>query len=297
MRSRLLDIAAALNDVYSGWILWNLFLAFIPLVLSFILFRRGAIAQRWLWWLLGAVGFIGVFGFIPRYARVIARWMDTLGDAIAGDPTALLSLAWVFTLGIIALVLSLFLFQRKRTFRTLIWWLGLAAFIAFLPNAPYLLTDIIHLIRGTSSGQVPTWIVALVFIPLHVVAILLGFEAYVLSLLNQNYYLKQRGAAQWIAPTEILIHALSAVGIFLGRFVRLNSWDVLADPSSVLIITLNTLTSRRPLLVIFITFVILTLFYWIMKQVTLGLRLRLHYARQGIDISEILEERHSSFRS
>ena len=297
MRSRLLDIAAALNDVYSGWILWNLFLAFIPLVLSFILFRRGAIAQRWLWWVWGAVGFIGVVGFIPRYARAIDRWMNTLGDAIAGDPTALLNLAWLVTLGIIALVLSLFLFQRKRTFRTLIWWLGLAAFIAFLPNAPYLLTDIIHLIRGTSSGQVPTWIVALVFIPLHMVAILLGFEAYVLSLLNQNYYLKQRGAAQWIAPTEILIHALSAIGIFLGRFVRLNSWDVLADPSSVLIITLNTLTSRRPLLVILITFVILTVFYWIMKQVTLGLRLRLHYARRGIDVSEILEESPSSLKS
>jgi len=288
MRSRLLDIFAALDDVYSGWIWWNLFLAFIPLVLSFVLFRKGAIAQRWLWWACGAVGFIGVLGFVPRYRHYINAGKGWLQAALSGDSTALLSLLALVGVGLTVIGAGAWLVRQPPTLhkrlQPIVWWLGFAIFVAFLPNAPYLLTDIIHLIRGTSSGEVATWIVALVFIPLHVAAILLGFEAYVLSLLNLSYFLNQRGWSRWILPTELLMHGLSAIGIYLGRFIRFNSWDLVADPSSVLVITLNTLTEKRPLFVMFVTFVILTIFYWIMKQITLGLKLRLHYARKGMDV-------------
>jgi len=286
MQSRLMDVVAAFDNVYSGWIWWNLFLAFIPLVLSFLLFRRKTIAQPWLWSLCVLVGFIGVTGFIPRYRHIIVALKGTLVSALAGDPYTRFNLLWLLCLGIIALLLSFWIYKRKQGIRTWLWWAGLVTFIAFLPNAPYLLTDVIHLIRGTSSGQIPVWVVALVFIPVHTTAILLGFEAYVLSLLNQGYYLKQQGAERWIVPAEILMHGLSAVGIFLGRFIRLNSWDLVVDPGSVLLTTLNTLTSRRPVAVILVTFVILTVLYWIMKQITLGLRLRVEFARKGVHVLE-----------
>ena len=70
MRSLLLDIASAFNNVYSGWIWWNLFLAFIPLLLSYGLFRRQAIPRGW--WLgacllLGVVGVVGLWR--PRGGR------------------------------------------------------------------------------------------------------------------------------------------------------------------------------------------------------------------------------------
>jgi uncharacterized membrane protein len=131
------------------------------------------------------------------------------------------------------------------------------------------------------------WVVALVFIPIHAIAILMGFEAYTLSLLNQAYYLKQKGNERFILPTELLIHALSAIGIYLGRFVRLNSWDLATDPTSVIAITLNTLTTKRPAFVVFVTFIILTVLYWVMKQITLGLKLRIYYSRQGIDALDL----------
>ena len=112
-------------------------------------------------------------------------------------------------------------------------------------------------------------------------AIIVGFEAYVIALLNLNFYLQQKELQALAGPAEIGIHALCAFGVYLGRFIRLNSWDIVVDPSSVLATTINTLTSKRPVAVIFFSFVLLTVLYWIMKQVTLGLKLRIHYARTG----------------
>lgn len=205
MKSRLLEAIGAFSGIYSGWILWNLFLAFIPLVLSFWLFRR------------------------------------------------------------------------KTNERPFVWWLGWLVFLAFLPNAPYLLTDIIHLIRGTRLGYA-IWIIALVFIPLHIAAIVSGFEAYVISLINQGHYLKRQGQRHLVVWTELAIHGLCAIGIYLGRFRRFNSWDLVTDPGNVLLVTIDDLTAKLPLLVIVITFVILTVLYWVMKQITLGLLLRFRYA-------------------
>lgn len=204
------SLRAAFDNVYSGWILWNLFLAFIPLVLSFWLYRR------------------------------------------------------------------------HRVSRSIVWWIGFIVFIAFLPNAPYVLTDIIHLIRGTD--HVSTWLIALIFIPMHVFAILLGFEAYVVSLINQAYYLKRQGSGRFILASELLTHALCAIGIFLGRFRRYNSWDLVTDPDRILVATLDDLTSKLPLVVMIITFIILTVLYWVFKQITLGLALRVQYARAGKDV-------------
>lgn len=290
MRSLLLDLAAAFSNVYNGWILWNLFLAFIPLLLSVLLFRRKSIPQPWLLACAGLVGFIGVVGFWSRLPWVMRSHLQMLQDAFSGEMSAQLKLLWYVAIALIVLGINGWMFRQKANVRTWKWWVVLVIFVAFLPNAPYLLTDIIHLIRATSSGQISAWAIALVFIPLHVVAIVMGFEAYVISLMNQSYYLKRQGARSLVLPAELLIHALSAVGIYLGRFIRLNSWDLVVDPSNVFLITVNTLTDKRPILVMGVTFVILAVAYWVMKQITLGLQLRLHYARQGLDPIEVLEQ-------
>jgi uncharacterized membrane protein len=205
------DLALSFSNMYSGWILWNLFLALVPMLLSYWLFR----------------------------------WSTKPG--------------------------------------TRFWWFVLGLYLVFLPNAPYLLTDIIHLIRGIGSGMISTWAAALIFIPLHLFAITLGFEAYVVSLINQAYYLKRQGWQRYTVPVELTVHALCALGVYLGRFLRFNSWDVVTAPGNLLVSTLNALTATRPIFVMVITFVILTVLYWVMKQLTIGLRLRSHYARLGED--------------
>lgn len=218
MESILAEAFSSFNK-YSGWIVWNLFLAFIPLVLSFWLFTRRTKKRR----------------------RPMAE-----SERPIAQP------------------------------RSLLWWIGWLVFIAFLPNAPYLLTDIIHLIEAIRAGY-SIWITTLIFIPLHLFAILLGWEAYVISLINQSRYLKQQGAKKFILASELMTHALSAIGIYLGRFRRFNSWDLVTQPNVVFTSTINDLTTQKPLLVIVITFIILTIFYWVMKQITLGILLRIRY--------------------
>src|SRR5919202_3976892 len=207
MKDRLVDALRALRH-HSGWIIWNLFLAFIPLALS------------------------------------------------------------------------LWLFRSPSRSRSILWWVAFLVFIAFLPNAPYLLTDIIHLIQAIRADY-SAWIITLVILPPHLIAIVAGFEAYVISLINLGYYLHQQGASRFIVWAELMTHALCAVGIYLGRFPRLNSWDFVTKPDDVARTVLDNLTSKRPVLVMAIMFVVLTVLYWLMKQVTLALLFRRRYTHSG----------------
>lgn len=287
LKSIFTDISAAFSNVYSGWILWNLFLAFVPLFLSFVLFRRPVLSKPRIWGAIALISAIGIVGIQPRWPRIMKAQMQLMNALSAGEQAAQLKVVWWIVLAVISVVMSVFLFNRKRSANTVLWWLGLVSFIAFLPNAPYVLTDIIHIIRGTSRGGIRIWVVALVFVPLHAAAMIAGFEAYVLSILNLVRYIKKNGHAVWILPTELLIHAMSAVGIYLGRFTRVNSWDLATDPTNIMTLTLNTLTSKRPAAVVLVTFIILTVLYWIMKQITLGIRLRIYYKAQGLDALDL----------
>ena len=180
---------------------------------------------------------------------------------------------WNLFLAAIPLALSFFLYRRRSLRRSLLWWVGFLVFFAFLPNAPYLLTDIIHLIRATRSGY-SAFVITLIFIPLHLFAIIAGFQAYVISVMNQSHYLKRLGAEKYILWSELVTHVLSAIGVYLGRFRRFNSWDFVTEPSNVIISTVDDLTSKRPFIVIAISFAVLTVLYWLVKQVNLGLMLR-----------------------
>ncbi len=199
-----------------------------------------------------------------------------LGDAFAAFNRHSGWIIWNLFLAFIPLALSFLLFRRRTNSRSILWWLAFIVFIAFLPNAPYLLTDIIHLIRATRSGY-SVWIITLIFIPLHLFAILSGFEAYVVSVMNQGHYLRRQGAEKFVFPAELILHALNAIGVYLGRFRRFNSWDFVTDPGNIFASTFDDLTTKRPLIVIFATFVIITVFYWLMKQITLGVVLRVRY--------------------
>jgi uncharacterized membrane protein len=98
-----------------------------------------------------------------------------------------------------------------------------AALLLFLPNAPYLVTDLVHL-RGRADG-----LPALDFAMLAAFALtgLLLFVNSVVAIHEATRLRLGTRAASGLVPACIW---LSSVGIYLGRVLRWNSWDVLDDP-------------------------------------------------------------------
>lgn len=96
--------------------------------------------------------------------------------------------------------------------------------LIFYPNAPYMLTDLQDLARRASGA--PLWYDVIIIVWSSWTGMLLG----VISLyLMQDIIIRSFGrAAGWIFV--FVISALSSFGIYIGRFVRLNSWDILQAP-------------------------------------------------------------------
>jgi uncharacterized membrane protein len=138
-------------------------------------------------------------------------------------------MAWNLVLALVPLVLAVGLFRdTPGVRRTIGWWAGVAAFVLFLPNAPYVLTDVVHLFDDVRAAESDA-VLSLVVLPQYVLFMVAGFASYVGCLvLLANYVGPDR--ARWMLPS---MHALSALGIYLGRVVRLNSWDAALHPTHV----------------------------------------------------------------
>lgn len=180
-------------------------------------------------------------------------------------------MGWNLFLALIPLVLSLFLFQPdSRSSSSLFWWLGILAFVAFLPNAPYVVTDLIHLIRAIQATDSLLFNL-LVILPTYLLFVLVGFEAYVVCLINLGRFLQQKGLSHWTTVIELLLHGLCAIGVYLGRIQRLNSWDLVVRPTQVLQKAIASVTTTQGLLFILLATGVITLLYAILKAITLAL--------------------------
>lgn len=113
--------------------------------------------------------------------------------------------------------------------------------LIFFPNAPYMLTDLQDLARRANDA--PLWYDVLIVVWFSWTGMLLG----VISLyLMQDIIFRTFGrVAGWIFV--FAISGMSSFGIYIGRFVRLNSWDILQDPAetAVEILGLAVDPSRR----------------------------------------------------
>ena len=180
-------------------------------------------------------------------------------------------MAWNLFLALIPWGLSLWIFRgRGMGFRRVSWWIGAIAFLAFLPNAPYVLTDIIHLVTLIKQNP-PIWTVTFVLVPQYFLFMLIGMQAYVLSLINLGHYFKKQGWSRWVLPIELTIHCLCAIGIYLGRFPRFNSWDILNRPGRLLVYLTQELVKPQPIAVILLTFAGIAALYIPLKQISLAL--------------------------
>lgn len=134
-------------------------------------------------------------------------------------------LAWNLFLAWLPLIFALLIRERYVRGERRGWRLaGLgAAWLLLFPNAPYILTDLIHL---TTRFYGQFWVDMILILLCALTGLMLGFV---------SLYLVQSVVADWFGRlTGWLFTAgvagLSGVGVFIGRFLRLNSWDVLLRP-------------------------------------------------------------------
>ncbi len=252
----LIDKLLQVLHINNQWMVWNLFLAFIPLVLSLFLFRPDL--KRISIYSLGFLAFFACFPQNTLYFKTVARFI--IAHTVV-KPVLLIPLLLIIPLSI--------WFARTPVGRKASWWLGFIVFFAFLPNAPYLLTDIIHFIDDIRTIQ-SIWVITLILIPLYFLVILAGFQAYVISLINWGYHLQSIGKSQLILWMELATHVLCAVGIYWGRFLRFNSWDFVTQPDALITKGIEEILGKQPLAIIAITFFVLTGLHLLMKRVTLG---------------------------
>jgi uncharacterized membrane protein len=115
------------------------------------------------------------------------------------------------------------------------------AWLLFFPNAPYLVTQFMHLhpsygvfegplpdvlLRFSPRGRVPLWFDVLMLSTFAWTGLLLGFLS--LHLVHRTAARQGGRAAGWAVTVVGL--TLCAFGISLGRFERWNSWDILVQP-------------------------------------------------------------------
>jgi len=104
----------------------------------------------------------------------------------------------------------------------------------FFPNAPYILTDFQHL--AGQWADLPIWYDVMMLIWFAFTGLLLGMVS---LFLMQEIIRREFGRwAGWGFVT--LVAGLSSAGIYMGRFLRWNSWDILLNPSDIALYTIQS---------------------------------------------------------
>jgi uncharacterized membrane protein len=137
-------------------------------------------------------------------------------------------LAWNLFLAWIPLLVGLWIYDGcRRHARRPALLAAIVLWLLFLPNAPYVVTDFVHL--RTIHGA-PVWFDVTLIASFAFTAMLLGLVSTALV-----HAVVQRLAgplAAWSFVGGSLV--LSSVGIYIGRFLRLNSWSFLTRPGELL---------------------------------------------------------------
>jgi uncharacterized membrane protein len=137
-----------------------------------------------------------------------------------------LGLVWNLFLAWIPFILAYFAHAVSWRRASLYLLMPLIAFLwlIFFPNAPYMLTDLQDLSR--QAADAPLWYDVIIVGWSSWTGMLLG----VISLyLMQDIIVRNFGhTTGWIFV--FVVSALSSFGIYVGRFVRLNSWDIMQNP-------------------------------------------------------------------
>lgn len=170
-------------------------------------------------------------------------------------------LVWNTFLGIIPLLISSYihftgelLSKTKLIILLLIW-------LVFLPNSFYIITDVVHLPKSIKHLF---WLDATIILSCAITGFYAGFIS--INQISQVVQLKYAiKIQQWHL---VLLAILSGFGIYIGRILRFNSWDIILQPTYLIETLLQQIIDLKPVLfsIHFGLFIYLTLYCF--KKIT-----------------------------
>ncbi|WP_179333176.1 DUF1361 domain-containing protein [Winogradskyella costae] len=144
---------------------------------------------------------------------------------------AFLFLIWNVFLAIIPYAITMYLNTTSKLSKLKLgfWFM---VWLAFLPNAPYIVTDLIHIKIGNDSLL---WLDVLVVLSFALSGLLLFY----ISILDMQKLLKSKFKTLPVEMISIAILFLCGFGVYLGRFLRYNSWEIISGPQYLFMDILN----------------------------------------------------------
>jgi uncharacterized membrane protein len=166
---------------------------------------------------------------MPRFIFIILTLAVILNIAriLIFHSTAHIYILWNIFLAFLPLVASYVLVSygdKQKLTKTFLVIVGLV-WLLLIPNAPYIVTDLIHIGQGRS---VPAIFDSFVLFSSALAGLLMGM--YSISQVEKVITIKYGDKASSLIITAVLL--LISFGIYIGRFLRWNSWDVVTNPFS-----------------------------------------------------------------
>lgn len=137
-----------------------------------------------------------------------------------------LFLVWNLFLAVIPYAITMYL-KSAETLNKFALTIAFGIWLLFLPNAPYIITDLLHL---RMSDHYLMWLDVLVIMSFAYNGMILFF----LSLTDMEQILKPYFKGKRLSYLTTFILFLTGFGMYLGRFLRYNSWEILQHPFDLL---------------------------------------------------------------
>lgn len=178
-------------------------------VLKFLFFDRRELEQ---WLILSGLFSVGLVLFRAAVTRDLFFFF----------------LPWNLMLAFIPYAITEWFYRRVDWIEDRIrFWLVFLVWLLFIPNSFYIVTDLFHLHKG---GDVPRWYDLVLIFSFVWNGLILG----VLSLRRMETIICARfpflSGLWFVVP----MMGLNALGIYIGRYLRFNSWDIITDPFSLI---------------------------------------------------------------
>jgi uncharacterized membrane protein len=173
-----------------------------------------------------------------------------------------ISLNWNLFLAFIPWLLSSIIILGKLQNNKILLTLLMMTWILFFPNSPYILTDLFHLGMYVNA---PIWFDLILILSFALTGLLFGF----LSLMDIEKILNGFLSEGKVIFLTIVFLFLSGFGIYIGRYLRWNSWDVISSPiplfSDIIHILANPIAHPKTWALTILLGILLNLLYFSFK--------------------------------